>query len=54
MPKQRTTPIIFALALALNSILSFAAEYPKYSLGVEQGRYWDPIDTNKDNLISPD
>lgn len=54
MPKQITPPIVLALTLTLASTPSLAAKYYKYRSGTEQGRNWDQIDTNKDNLISPD
>lgn len=51
---QMTKQIVFAVALALASTLALAAKLHKQAKSNLQVRNWSQIDTNHDNLISPD
>jgi hypothetical protein len=54
MTRQMTVPIVLSVALALTSAMALAAKHHKTAGYTEQGRNWSQIDTNHDNLISPE
>ncbi len=49
-----TKQIALIVALALASTMALAAKHHKPTGPAEQGRNWSQIDTNHDNLISPE
>ncbi len=51
---KMTKQIALMVALALASTMALAAKQHKPTGPTEQGRNWSQIDTNHDNLISPE
>ncbi|HWN30674.1 MAG TPA: hypothetical protein VNN78_04835 [Burkholderiales bacterium] len=51
---KMTKQIVLIVALALVSSVALAAKHHKPTGYTEQGRNWSQIDTNHDNLISPE